>query len=127
VCSSDLGEKVVGRGHNRVIADQDPTAHAEILALREAGLSLQNYRLGGATVYVTIEPCAMCAGALVNGRVKRLVYGVADPKAGAVESIFQLCTNAVLNHQVQVERGVLAEECRQMIQSFFERKRGTKE
>ncbi len=118
-----LGEKVIGRGHNRVITEQDPTAHAEIVALRDAARFLNNYRLTGTTLYVTIEPCPMCAGALVNARVARLVYGAADPRAGAVTTLFQLCTDPRLNHRLQVQAGVLEAECREMIQSFFQRKR----
>jgi tRNA(adenine34) deaminase len=122
-----LAEKVIGRGYNRVITNQDPTAHAEIMALREAALVMQNYRLVGTTLYVTVEPCAMCAGALVNARVKRLVYGARDPRAGAVESIFQICTSEELNHQVEILGGVLEAECREMIQSFFQKKREASE
>lgn len=118
-----LGEKVIGRGHNRVITDRDPTAHAEIVALRDAARFLNNYRLTGATLYVTIEPCPMCAGALIHARVARLVYGAADPRAGAVASLFELCTDARLNHRVEVRAGVLEAECREMIQSFFQKKR----
>ncbi|HXF04033.1 MAG TPA: tRNA adenosine(34) deaminase TadA [Blastocatellia bacterium] len=118
-----LGEKVIGRGHNRVLTECDPTAHAEIVALRDASRFLNNYRLVGATVYTTIEPCPMCAGALVQARVKRLVYGAADPRAGAVESLFRLVTDARLNHQIEVQGGVLADDCRRMIQSFFQKKR----
>lgn len=118
-----INERIVGRGHNRVITDQDPTAHAELVALRDAAQTVENYRLIGATVYVTIEPCAMCAGALVQARVKRLVYGAKDEKAGAVESVFQICTNEKLNHQIEVRSGVLEENCREMIQSFFRSKR----
>jgi tRNA(adenine34) deaminase len=122
-----INERIVGRGHNRVITDQDPTAHAEIVALRDAAQVVENYRLVGATMYVTIEPCAMCAGALVNTRVKRLVYGAKDERAGGVESVFQVCTNDKLNHQLEVEGGVLEAECRQMIQSFFQQKRSENE
>ncbi|MCS7156366.1 MAG: tRNA adenosine(34) deaminase TadA [Blastocatellia bacterium] len=118
-----LGEKVIGRGHNRVITEQDPTAHAEIVALRDAARFLNNYRLVGTTLYVTIEPCPMCAGALLNARVARLVYGAADPRAGAVTTLFQLCTDPRLTHRLQVQAGVLEAECREMIQSFFQRKR----
>jgi tRNA(adenine34) deaminase len=118
-----LGEKVIGRGHNRVRAERDPTAHAEIVALRDAARFLDNYRLTGTTLYVTIEPCPMCAGALVNARVARLVYGAADPRAGAVTTLFQLCTDPRLNHRVEIRGGVLEAECREMIQSFFHRKR----
>jgi tRNA(adenine34) deaminase len=122
-----INERIVGRGHNRVITNQDPTAHAEIVALRDAAQMVENYRLVGATMYVTIEPCAMCAGALVNARVKRLVYGAADEKAGAVESVFQICANEKLNHQVEIRDGVLEQECREMIQSFFRNKRTEQE
>jgi tRNA(adenine34) deaminase len=118
-----LGEKVIGRGHNRVITERDPTAHAEIVALRDAARFVNNYRLTGATLYVTIEPCPMCAGALVNARIARLVYGAADPRAGAVATLFQICTDPRLTHRVQVDAGVLEAECREMIQSFFQRKR----
>jgi len=118
-----LGEKVIGRGHNRVITEQDPTAHAEIVALRDAARFLNNYRLTGTTLYVTIEPCPMCAGALVNARVAQLVYGAADPRAGAVTTLFHLCTDPRLNHRLEVRAGVLEAECREMIQSFFQRKR----
>jgi tRNA(adenine34) deaminase len=118
-----LGEKVIGRGHNRVRAERDPTAHAEIVALRDAARFLDNYRLTGTTLYVTIEPCPMCAGALVNARVARLVYGAADPRAGAVTTLFQLCTDPRLNHRVEIRGGVLEAECREMIQSFFHKKR----
>ncbi len=118
-----LGEKVIGRGHNRVRAERDPTAHAEIVALRDAARFLDNYRLTGTTLYVTIEPCPMCAGALVNARVARLVYGAADPRAGAVTTLFQLCTDPRLNHRVEIRGGVLEAECREMIQSFFQKKR----
>ncbi len=122
-----INERIVGRGYNRVITDHDPTAHAEIVALRDAAQSVGNYRLVDATVYVTIEPCAMCAGALVNARVKRLVYGAREEKAGAVESIFQICTDDRLNHQMEVRAGVLEEECREVIQSFFRQKRAEEE
>jgi len=118
-----LGEKVIGRGHNRVRTERDPTAHAEIVALRDAARFLDNYRLTGTTLYVTIEPCPMCAGALVNARVARLVYGAADPRAGAVTTLFQICTDPRLNHRVEIRGGVLEAECREMIQSFFQRKR----
>ncbi len=118
-----LGEKVIGRGHNRVLTERDPTAHAEIVALREAARFLDNYRLTGTTLYVTIEPCPMCAGALVNARVARLVYGAADPRAGAVTTLFQLCTDPRLNHRLEVCGGVLEAQCREMIQSFFQKKR----
>jgi tRNA(adenine34) deaminase len=111
--------EIIGRGRNAVIATNDPTAHAEIVALREAAMKLGNYRLTGSTIYSTIEPCAMCAGALIHARVARLVYGATDPKAGAVESHFGICTADFLNHQVIVEGGILESDCRRMLQSFF--------
>jgi tRNA(adenine34) deaminase len=114
---------IKGRGRNAVIGLSDPTAHAEIIALRAAARAIGNYRLTGATLYSTIEPCAMCAGAVVHARIERLVYGAADPKAGAVETHFGICTTDFLNHQVSVEGGILEQECRAMIQSFFREKR----
>jgi tRNA(adenine34) deaminase len=115
--------EVAGRGRNQPIAQSDPTAHAEVVALREAAAAIGNYRLPGATLFATIEPCAMCAGALIHARVERLVYGAADPRAGAVSSIFQLCSSDALNHQVEITAGVLEEECRGLIQSFFRTRR----
>ena len=114
---------ITGIGRNRPIGSNDPTAHAEIMALREAARQVGNYRLTEATLYVTIEPCAMCAGALVNARVKRLVYGAADLRAGGVDTIFQICANSSLNHQVEVTSGVRAEEGRRLMQAFFRRRR----
>src|SRR5215510_11751106 len=107
-----IGAEVKGRGRNSVIALSDPTAHAEIVALRSAASAVGNYRLTGATLYSTIEPCAMCAGALVHARVGRLVFGAHDPKAGAVETFFGICTTDFLNHRVSVEGGLLESECR---------------
>lgn len=115
--------KIMGRGHNSVITLSDPTAHAEILALRDAGQRIGNYRLMGATLYSTIEPCAMCAGAIVHARIDRLVYGASDPKAGAVDTHFQICTANFLNHQPEVERGILEHESRALLQSFFRERR----
>lgn len=115
--------RVVGRGWNRNIADSDPTAHAEILALREAGKSLANYRLGECEMFVTVEPCAMCAGALVHARLRRLVYGADDPKAGAVHSAIQVLNHPHLNHQVEVRGGILAARCAELLQSFFRTRR----
>jgi tRNA(adenine34) deaminase len=115
--------RVVGRGCNAVITRNDPTAHAEIVALREAARDLGNYRLSGATLYSTIEPCAMCAGALVHARIARLVYGAADPRAGAVATHFGICNSEFLNHRVNVQGGLLEADCRAMIQSFFRDKR----
>ena len=111
--------EIKGRGHNVVITGNDPTAHAEVVALREAAKVTRNYRLTGAVLYSTIEPCAMCAGAIVHSRIARLVYGTEDPKAGAVETHFGICTSDFLNHKVEVEGGILESECRAMIQSFF--------
>jgi tRNA(adenine34) deaminase len=115
--------RIIGRGHNQPISSCDPTAHAEILALREAARRIANYRLTDATMYVTIEPCAMCAGALVNARIKRLVYGAAEPRQGAVHSVFQICTNSSLNHQVEVMAGVQEEDCKALMQAFFQARR----
>ncbi len=108
---------------NRTRADCDPTAHAEVLALREAARSAGNYRLTGAVVYSTIEPCAMCAGALVQARVARLVYGARDERAGAVESVFRVCDASSLNHRMELTAGVLGEECRALMQQFFRERR----
>src|SRR5919197_1584256 len=108
---------------NRTRTDCDPTAHAEVLALREAARLLGNYRLTGAVVYSTIEPCAMCAGALVQARVERLVYGARDEKAGAVESVFRVCDASSLNHRMTLTRGVLEPECRALMQEFFRARR----
>jgi tRNA(adenine34) deaminase len=108
---------------NRTRTDCDPTAHAEVLALREAARRAGNYRLTGMTVYSTIEPCAMCAGALVQARVGRLVYGARDERAGAVESVFRVCDSDSLNHRMELTAGVLAEECRTLMQQFFRARR----
>lgn len=115
--------EVIARSGNRTIRDCDPTAHAEICALREAAHALGNYRLAGATLYVTIEPCAMCAGAMIQARIARLVYGADDPKGGAVRSCFEVLSHARLNHQVEVASGVLANECAAILQSFFASRR----
>jgi tRNA(adenine34) deaminase len=115
--------QIVGRGNNRTIRDCDPTAHAEIVALREAARSANNYRLMGTTLYVTIEPCAMCAGAIVQARVSRVVYGADDPKGGAVRSCFEVLSHAKLNHQVEVTAGVMAEESAAILQEFFSERR----
>lgn len=108
---------------NRTITSSDPTAHAEILAIREAAEKIGNYRLTGSTVYTTIEPCVMCAGALVNARVTRLVFGAHDERFGAVETQFQLCNNSALNHRIEIRSGVLADECRALMQEFFKARR----
>lgn len=111
--------RIIGVGHNRPIGLVDPTAHAEILALRQAASHLGNYRLPGTTLYVTVEPCAMCAGSLIHARVSRLVYGTLDPRAGAVNTHFQIITEPALNHRVEVTSGVLEQECRSLLQCFF--------
>jgi tRNA(adenine34) deaminase len=115
--------KIAGRGHNRNLQDKDPTAHAEIVALREAGRALDNHRLLECEMFVTIEPCAMCAGALVHARLTRLVYGADDPKAGAAGSVMQVVNHPGLNHQMEVRRGVLAGRCEQIVQAFFRERR----
>jgi tRNA(adenine34) deaminase len=114
---------VVARGANRTIRDCDPTAHAEVVVLREAARALGNYRLGGTTLYVTIEPCSMCAGAIIQARVPRVVYGCDDVKGGAVRSCFEVLSHPKLNHQVEVTSGVLAAECAAVIQEFFAARR----
>jgi tRNA(adenine34) deaminase len=114
---------VIARGWNRNISDSDPTAHAEIMALRQAGTALGNHRLGECELFVTIEPCAMCAGALVHSRIKRLVYGADDPKAGAVHSVMEVVNHPKLNHQMEVRAGVLAGRCAEVLQSFFKSRR----
>ena len=114
---------VIARSGNRTIRDCDPTAHAEVCALRVAAHALGNYRLSGATLYVTIEPCAMCAGAMVQARIARLVYGADDPKGGAVRSCFEVLSHGRLNHQVEVTSGILAEECAAVLQVFFTSRR----
>jgi tRNA(adenine34) deaminase len=115
--------KIVGCGWNRNITDADPSAHAEILALREAGASLGNHRLSECELFVTIEPCAMCAGALVHARIRRLVYGADDLKAGAVRSVLQVLNHPKLNHQVEVRGGVLAGRSADLLQTFFRNRR----
>jgi len=117
------GGKVIGRGRNRPIALSDPTAHAEILAIRQGANLTGNYRLPGATLFVTVEPCPMCAGALIQARVKRLVYGAEDPKAGGVRSLYFLLEDERLNHRVEVTAGVLLEECREVLRRFFQERR----
>ena len=118
-----LGETVLAVAGNRTRTDGDPTAHAEIVALREAAAKVRNYRLPEAVVYSTIEPCVMCAGALIQARVKRLVYGARDERAGAVESHFRVCDTDFLNHRIEVTAGVLEEECRELMQEFFRARR----
>jgi tRNA(adenine34) deaminase len=116
-------EQVIARAGNRTIRDCDPTAHAEMIVLRQAAQAVANYRLTGTTLYVTIEPCAMCAGAIIQARVARLVYGADDPKGGAVCTCFEVLSNPRLNHQVEVTSGVLAEECAGVLQAFFASRR----
>ncbi len=115
--------RIVGRGWNRNIGDFDPTAHAEIVALREAGATVGNHRLSDCELFVTIEPCAMCAGAVVHSRIKRLVYGADDPKAGAVQSVVRVLNHPQLNHNVEVRSGVLAGRCAELLQAFFKNRR----
>ena len=115
--------RVLARAHNRPIHLKDPTAHAEILALRRAAKKLGNYRLTGCSLYVTIEPCAMCAGAIVQARLGRVVFGATDPKAGAGGSALRVLNHPKLNHQVEVAKGVLAEECATILRDFFRRRR----
>ncbi len=115
--------KVLARSGNRTIRDCDPTAHAEMVVVREAARLLGNYRLADTTLYVTIEPCSMCAGAIIQARVPRLVYGADDPKGGAVRSCFEILSHPRLNHQVEVTSGVLAADCASILQSFFANRR----
>jgi tRNA(adenine34) deaminase len=112
-------DRVIGRGHNRRQTDADPTAHAEMIALRQAAANLGDWRLADCVAIVTLEPCPMCAGAMVNARVNRLVYGCDDPKAGAVRSLFQLCDDPRLNHRMSIAGGVLAGECAALLKDFF--------
>lgn len=116
-------ERIIARSGNRTIRDCDPTAHAEIIVLRKAARVVDNYRVAGATLYVTVEPCSMCAGAMIQARIPRLVYGADDPKGGAAGSCFQILSNPRLNHQVEITAGVLAGECAAVIQSFFAERR----
>ena len=119
-----VGGRIVGQGSNAPIARVDPTAHAEIVALREAAQALGNYRLTDANLYVTMEPCVMCAGALVAARVKRLVFGTRDLRFGGVRSKFRVADSELLNHQVEITEGVLAAECLALVQEFFRERRG---
>lgn len=116
-------DRIVGRGRNGREGQRDPLAHAELIALREAAATLGRWRLTGVTLYVTLEPCAMCAGALVNARIDRLVYGTDDPKAGAVKSLYALCTDERLNHRIAVTGGVNAEACGELLREFFRARR----
>ena len=119
--------EILAEASNETIERHDPTAHAEILAIRRAGERIENYRLTGATVYSTIEPCAMCAGALVNARVARLVYGAPDERFGAVRSKFRLCDSEEMNHRIEIAEGVLETECRKLMQDFFRSRRSKAE
>ena len=121
------GTRLLSVAGNRTRTDRDPTAHAEIVALRDAAQKLGNYRLSATVVYSTIEPCAMCAGALIQARVGRLVYGAADERAGAVSSRFRICDTDFLNHRIQITPGVLEEECREVMQQFFRTRRTVEE
>ncbi|WP_373567317.1 tRNA adenosine(34) deaminase TadA [Xenorhabdus yunnanensis] len=115
--------KVIAEGFNHPITDHDPTAHAEIIALRKGGIQLQNYRLLNTTLYVTLEPCVMCAGAMVHSRIQRLVYGANDMKTGAAGSLIDILRHPGMNHQIEITAGVLAEECSTMLSSFFKQRR----
>jgi tRNA(adenine34) deaminase len=115
--------EVVSKGFNQPITTHDPSAHAEMLALRQAALSEQNYRLPGTTLYVTLEPCAMCAGAMLHARVERVVYGAADPKTGAAGSVLDVFSSKQINHQTTAEGGVMGEECGQLLRDFFKERR----
>jgi len=118
-----IEDRIQGAGSNSSVAASDPTAHAEILALRQAALAAGNYRLEGATMYVTLEPCVMCAGALLNARVRRLVFGARDLRYGGVRSKFRLADSDLLNHRLEIVEGVLAGECLELLKSFFEQRR----
>lgn len=118
--------RIIAEGWNRPIATHDPSAHAEMIAMRAAAQSLQNYRLLDTTLYVTLEPCAMCAGAMVHARVKRLVYGATDPRAGAAGTIFNIIQHEALNHRLDMTGGVMAEECGAALRSFFQARRASK-
>jgi tRNA(adenine34) deaminase len=115
--------EIVGRGNNRNLRENDPTAHAEIIALREAAASIGNHRLPGCTLYSTIEPCAMCAGTMIHARIARLVYGAHDPKAGAAGSVLEVINHPRLNHKMEVTSGVLEDECAEVLRSFFQERR----
>ena len=119
-----LGGQIVGRGQNRVLRDQDPTAHAEIVAMRAAAAAIRNYRLLDCELYVTLEPCAMCAGAMIHARLGRLIYGAADPKAGAAGSVLEVLNHPRLNHKMPVTPGVLADQCGDLLREFFRERRG---
>lgn len=115
--------EIIARGQNRVIRDYDPTSHAEIVALRAAAAALGNYRLNGCTLYVTLEPCAMCAGAMIHARLDRIVFAASDPKAGACGSVLEVLNHPRLNHQMQVEQGIMGEQAGELLRSFFRERR----
>ncbi len=119
-----IGGELIAEGFNQPIAAADPTAHAEIVAIRRAAAAVGNYRLVGAALYVTIEPCLMCVGAMVHARIARLVYGATEPKAGAIESAMRALDTPALNHRIEVSGGVLSEEARELMQTFFRERRG---
>ena len=118
-----LGDRVIGEGYNQPIGSHDPTAHAEIIAIRDAAARLGNYRLTGARIYVTIEPCQMCVGAMVHARIGKVLYGTTEPKAGAIESAMRAHEHPSLNHRLEAEGGILEADCRELIQSFFRSRR----
>lgn len=120
-----LEGNILARAHNSPIMRNDPTAHAEILALRQAGEKFGNYRLTGAELYVTLEPCIMCAGAIIQARISRVIFGARDPKCGAVVSLYNILADKRLNHQVEITEGILPEECGEIISRFFQQKRVT--
>jgi tRNA(adenine34) deaminase len=115
--------QVISRAFNKPIANHDPSAHAEMLALREAAVAVENYRIPGATLYVTLEPCAMCSGAMLHARLDRVVYGAPDPKTGAAGSVLDLFSSKQINHQTRVEGGIMSEECGQLLRDFFKGRR----
>jgi len=115
--------EIIGRGQNRVLRDIDPTAHAEVVAMRQAARKVGNYRLTECELFVTLEPCAMCAGAMIHARLKHLVYGARDPKAGAAGSVLEVLNHPRLNHQIEVTAGVLEEECGELLREFFRQRR----
>jgi tRNA(adenine34) deaminase len=117
--------QIIGKGYNLRQSQYDPTAHAEIIALRAAGQCLKDWRLEDCTLAVTLEPCPMCAGAIVNSRIARLIYGCADPKAGAVRTLYSICDDARLNHRVQISAGILEDECAKLLRDFFQAQRAT--
>lgn len=118
-----FNNEIIGEGYNRPISSNDPTAHAEMIALREASRKINNYRLIDTTLYVTLEPCAMCAGAMIHARINRLFFGAYDPKSGAIESIFHLLDEAKLNHRIVYQGGICATECGQLLSTFFKNRR----